>query len=422
MLFMYDNALLKMTEKECMMMGGSFGSGGYRFDGDAPDDFEDDFAGTDYGGNYDGYDDLNSPDSYGAYDGDGMSDDFGGGYDDEFDDDFNDGYAPNARSRGGYDDGFDDDFDDGYAPNARSRGGYGDGFDDDFDDGYAPNARSRGGYDDDYSNVNYDDFEDRGYYSGGDTRSRLAARNVVPEQRRHETQSERYDRYAEDARKKRKRMGAPTGQTDDFYDYDTSDDYGDDYDDADGYYGRDRGPADRTPEPIPPIYAKYLGTGNGEGSYYEEQYGKTAKKNNSVSLRRHRAQKRLKAFGIVAACAAVVSLAVYYFTSVHIYNPVRVDNSIVNIQGSDTTKMLQSVIGNKLSDKTLKLVVKGEPFMINLGEYGSKFFTTRPRWKRFSTAFPISTAPPWSSPPTPSRAISSLSRQAQTASASMKTV
>ena len=392
---MYDNALLKMTEKECMMMGGSFGSGGYRFDGDAPDDFEDDFAGTDYGGNYDGYDDLNSPDSYGAYDGDGMSDDFGGGYDDEFDDDFNDGYAPNARSRGGYDDGFDDDFNDGYAPNARSRGGYGDGFDDDFDDGYAPNARSRGGYgdgfdddfddgytpstrsrggyDDDYSNVNYDDFEDRGYYSGGDTRSRLAARNVVPEQRRHETQSERYDRYAEDARKKRKRMGAPTGQTDDFYDYDTSDDYGDDYDDADGYYGRDRGPADRTPEPIPPIYAKYLGTGNGEGSYYEEQYGKTAKKNNSVSLRRHRAQKRLKAFGIVAACAAVVSLAVYYFTSVHIYNPVRVDNSIVNIQGSDTTKMLQSVIGNKLSDKTLKLVVKGEPFMINLGEYGFNY-------------------------------------------------
>ena len=415
------------------MMGGSFGSGGYRFDGDAPQDFEDDFAGTDYDGNYNDFDEKNSApvasgargqrSAGGSYYGDGFnddfndfnddfSDDFGGGYDDgyngnysdgmsddfddgyddyqsrgrdsyddDFDDDFGDGYDDrNSRGRGGYDDGFDDDFGDGYdSRNARGRGGYDDGFDDDFGGGYngydSRNSRGRGGYNgnDGYSNVNYDDFEDRGYYNDDSQRGRSASRNVIPEQRKHETQSERYDRYAEDARKKRKRMGAPTGQTGDFYDYDTSADYGDDYDDADNYYGRDRGPADRTPEPIPPIYAKYLGTAGGEGSYYEEQYGKTAKKNNSVSLRRHRAQKRLKVLGITAACIAVVALAVYYFTMVHIYNPVRVENSIVNIQGADTTKMLQSVIGNRLSDKTIKVVVNGEPFLINLGEYGFNY-------------------------------------------------
>ena len=373
-------------------MGGSFGSGGYRFDGDAPQDFEDDFAGTDYGGSYDDFDDRNSS-SGGAYYGDGFNDDF----DDDLDSGYNDGYNGSYSdgmaddfddydhydSRGGYDDGFDDDFGDGYDDyGSRGRGGYDDGFDDGFDDDFGGgydhhSSRGRGGYndgsDDHYGNVNYDDFEDPAYYSGDARHSRSASRNVIPEQRRHETQSERYDRYAEDARKKRKRMGAPTGQTGDFYDYDPSDDYGDDYDDADHYYGRDRGPADRTPEPIPPIYAKYLGTGNGEGSYYEEHYGKTAKKNNSVSLRRHRTQKRLKVLGIVAACVTVVTLAVYYFTAVHIYNPVRVDNSIVNIQGSDTTKMLQSVIGNKLSDKTLKIVVNGEPFMLNLGEYGFNY-------------------------------------------------
>ena len=396
-------------------MGGSFGDGGYRFDGDAPDVFEDDFAGTDYGGSYDSYDNMNTgagkQNAAGGYYGDGFNDDFGsdtdgyddgynGSYNDGMSDDFDDGY--DSRGRGGYDDyddGFDDDFSGGYDSrghggyddyddgfdddfsggyDSRGRGGYDDGFDDDFSSGY--DSRGRGGYDDDYVNVNYDDFEDRGYYSDqsrdnspGGRRGRQASRNVVPDQRKHETQSERYDRYAEDARKKRKRMGAPTGKTGDFYDYDTSSDYGDDYDDADDYYGRDRGPADRTPEPIPPIYAKYLGTGNGEGSYYEEQYGKTAKKNNSVSLRQHRARKRLKFIGITAACIAVVSLAVYYFTSVHIYNPVRVDNSIVNIQTSETTKMLQSVIGNKLSDKTLKIVVNGEPFMLNLGEYGFNY-------------------------------------------------
>ena len=391
-----------MTEKEWIEMGGSFGSGGYRFDGDAMDDFEDDFAGTDYasgGRDYDEYDDVKGgsrgdyyggqyDDAYDAYDDDfdddyddDYDDGYNGSYDDGMSDDFDDGYSGrNSRAGGGYDDDFDDDFDDGYdGRNSRAGGGYDDGFDDDFDDdGYGGrNSRAGGGYsdgyDDGYSNVNYADFEDRGYYSGEDSRRRQASRNVVPEKRRHETQSERYDRYAEDARKKRKRMGAPTGQTGDFYDYDTSADYGDDYDDADQYYGRDRGPADRTPEPIPPIYAKYLGTGNGEGSYYEEHYGKTAKKNNSVSLRRHRMQKRLKVLGITAACIAVVSLAVYYFTSVHIYNPVRVENSIVNIQGSDTTKMLQGVIGSRLSDKTLKLVVKGEPFMINLGEFGFNY-------------------------------------------------
>ena len=341
-------------------MGGSFGSGGYRFDGDAPQDFEDDFAGTDYGGSYDDFDDRNNS-SGSAYYGDGFNDDFDdnldSGYNDGYNGSYSDGMADDFDdydhydSRGGYDDGFDDDFGDGYDDyGSRGRGGYDDGFDDDFGGGYDHySSRGRGGYndgsDDHYGNVNYDDFEDPAYYSGDARHSRSASRNVIPEQRRHETQSERYDRYAEDARKKRKRMGAPTGQSGDFYDYDPSDDYGDDYDDADHYYGRDRGPADRTPEPIPPIYAKYLGTGNGEGSYYEEHYGKTAKKNNSVSLRRHRTQKRLKVLGIVAACVTVVTLAVYYFTAVHIYNPVRVDNSIVNIQGSDTTKMLQSVIG-----------------------------------------------------------------------------
>ena len=387
------------------MMGGSFGSGGYRFDGDAPDDFEDDFAGTDYDNSNDYNDHDNYKESSGAYNGnrrgssgasyysDGFSDDFddaevdyddsyNGSYDDGFSDDFDDydnyGKQNDSRGRGGYNDGFSDDFDDydDYNANerydARARGGrgsrdsYGDGFSDDFDD-YDPNPRR------DYEGVNYDDFEDRGYYTGENTRSRSASRNVIPEQRRHETQSDRYDRYAEDLRKKRKRMGAPTGQTGDFYDYDTSADYDDNYDDADNYYGRDRGPADRTPEPIPPIYAKYLGTGNGEGSYYEEHYGKTAKKNNSVSLRRHRMQKRLKFMGITAACLAVVSLAVYYFTAVHIYKPVQVDNSIVNLQTSDATKMLQGVIGGKLSDKTLKIVVNGETFKMNLGDFGFNY-------------------------------------------------
>ena len=368
-------------------MGGSFGSGGYRFDGDERKNLSRDFAGTDYDGGM--KDDFNDGMN------DSMSDDFNDDLNDDFSDDFDDSYGsynepPRGRggnqSRGGYNDGlgddFDDDFDDSYGdynqpPRGRggnqSRGGYNDGmsddFDDDFDDsygGYNEPPRGRGGY----GKINYDDFEDRGYYSG-ESRSRSAARNVVPDRPKRETQSERYDRYAEEARKKRKRMGAPTGQTGDFYDYDTSADYGDDYDDSDGYYGRDRGPADRTPEPIPPIYAKYLGTG--EGSFYEEQYGKTAKKNNSVSLRRHRTMKRLRALGIVAACMAVVGLAVYYFTSVHIFNPVKVENSIVNIQGSETTKMLQSVIGGRLSDKTLKIVVKGETFTLNLGEYGFNY-------------------------------------------------
>ena len=351
-------------------MGGSFGSGGYRFDGDAPDDFEDDFAGTDYAPDsrdYDKYDKngrVSGPSPRGAYYGGGMNGMNGmNGMDDDFDDGYDDGYDEGYN--GSYDDGmsdaFDDDFDDGYNTGGTGRSA-----------GNRNQPSFRGGYDDydGYSNVNYSDFEERGYYAGD---KRQPSRNVVPEKRKRETQSERYDRYAEDARKKRKRMGAPTGQTGDFYDYDTSSDYGDNYDDADGYYGRDYGPADRTPEPIPPIYAKYLGTGNGEGSYYEEHYGKTAKKNNSVSLRRHRMQKRMKFMGIAAACIGAVALAVYYFTSVHIYNPVKVDNSIVNLQGSDTTKMLQSVIGAKLSDKTLKIVVKGEPFTLNLGEYGFNY-------------------------------------------------
>ncbi len=411
-----------LAEKEWIEMGGSFGSGGYRFDGDDMQDFEDDFTETDYGPYDDGgsYRDRGQGGSY--YD-DGFSDDFddgerydddyNGSYDDGFSDDFDDdlstGYDSRRSSRcGGYNDGFSDDFDDfddyddydDYGRRADSRrrspqGGYGDGFSDDFDDFDDRNDRgsSRYGRDprngraerDGYQGINYDDFEDRGYYSG-DARSLSGRRNVVPEQRRHETQSERYDRYAEELRKKKKRMGAPSGQTGDFYDYDTSADYDDDYDDSDHYYGRDRGPADRTPEPIPPIYAKYLGTGNGEGSYYEEHYGKTAKKNNSISLRSHRTRKRLKFMGITAACIAAVTLVAYYFTSVHIYNPVRVDNSIVNLQNSDTTKMLQGVIGNKLSDKTIKIVVNGETFKMNLGDYGFNYSSDADGSSKTSTA------------------------------------
>ena len=198
-------------------MGGSFGSGGYRFDGDAPQDFEDDFAGTDYGGSHDDFDDRNSS-SGGAYYGDGFNDDF----DDDLDSGYNDGYNGSYSdgmaddfddydhydSRGGYDDGFDDDFGDGYDDyGSRGRGGYDEGYDEGFDDDFGGgydhySSRGRGGYndgsDDHYGNVNYDDFEDPAYYSGDARHSRSASRNVIPEQRRHETQSERYDRYPPD--------------------------------------------------------------------------------------------------------------------------------------------------------------------------------------------------------------------------------
>lgn len=341
-------------------MGNGFGSGGYRFDSDSKDE-------RNSGGYYDdnGFDD--DFDDYYSADG-GSYDDF----DDDFDDDFSKDSA-GSRDRYASDDGFDDDFDDDY-----------DNYDDydDYDDyGYSAgdygssHGYSSRGYDDDYNagGVNYDDFEERSYYNG-DRRSQSAARNVVPEQqkqapRRRETQSERYDRYAEDLKKKKRRMGAPTGTTGDFYDYDTGDEY-DDYDDADNYYGRDYGPADRTPEPIPPIYAKYLGYGNGgyQGGDYEEE-GKTAKKNHSISLRSHRARKRLKALGIVTGCLLVVMLGVYYFGFIRMYNPVEVSNSIVNLQTSETTKMMQNVVGEKLSDKTLHIIVSGETFTINLGDY-----------------------------------------------------
>lgn len=350
-------------------MGNGFGAGGYNFDSDIQDDFEDDFAGDfddDFDDEFDnGYSSMN--DSSRSHGRRASDDDF----DDDFDDDYDDydtrDYYDNYSSRGRYDDydDYDEDYDD--------YDDY-DGYDDydDFDDNYSRSSSqsSRGrDYDDGYG-VNYDDFEDKSYYSGGQQRSRSAAHNVVPEQRRHETQSERYDRYAEDLKKKKKRMGAPSGTTGDFYDYDTSDDY-DDYDDADGYYGRDYGPADRTPEPIPPIYAKYLGYGKDgyQGGDYDGEYGKTAKKNNSISLASHRMHKRLKVLGIISGCLMVVMLGVYYFGFVRMYNPVNVDNSIVNLQTADTTKMMQSVVGDELSDKTLYVMVNGETFSINLGEY-----------------------------------------------------
>ena len=153
-------------------MGGSFGNGGYRFDGDAPQDFEDDFAGTDYGGNYDDFDGFDDRSAGGSGNAGGY---YGGGMNDGFDDDF-DGYD-NAYN-GSYSDGMSDDFDDGFSPggSSRGRGGYDDGMSDDFDDGFSPR---RGGYDDgfddgygNHSNVNYNDFEDRGYYGDDSRRSR----------------------------------------------------------------------------------------------------------------------------------------------------------------------------------------------------------------------------------------------------------
>ena len=337
-------------------MANNFGSGGYKFDSGKGDEL-----------NSDGYYDDNGFDD--DFD-DNYYDDYDADYD-EFSDDFDDDYAA-ARSdsgNGNYDE-FDDDFDDDYYDDYDNYDDYGESY------GRGSSYSSRG-YDDDGYGVNYDDFEEKSYYSG-ERRSQSAARNVIPEQqkqtpRRRETQSERYDRYAEDLKKKRKHMGAPTGTTGDFYDYDTSDDY-DDYDDADGYYGRDYGPADRTPEPIPPIYAKYLGYGNGgyQGGDYQEE-GKTARKNHSISLASHRARKRLKSLGVVMGCLLVVMLGVYYFGFVRMYNPVEVSNSIVNLQTAETTKMMQSVVGEELSGKTIKMIVSGETFTINLGEYGFNY-------------------------------------------------
>ena len=139
-------ALPSISEKEWIEMGGSFGSGGYRFDGDAPEEFEDDFAGTDYGAgsrdyddcqSYDGYDryaDRNGQAGYGDRRGGSRKESYGDGFGEDFQDDFDsydDGY------NGSYDDGMSDDFDDCYGAGAsRSNGGYDDGFDDDFDDGY----------------------------------------------------------------------------------------------------------------------------------------------------------------------------------------------------------------------------------------------------------------------------------------------
>lgn len=332
-------------------MGNSFDSGGYNFDNDIRDDFDDDFSDTDF------FDDF-----------DERSESLNNDYDDYYDDQSNSSASRYSQASSDFfDDCFDDDFDSS----------------DDYDDYDNYDDYRRGGYSstsdhedygDDYG-VNYDDFEDKVYYNDN-MRSKSAAHNVIPEQRKHETQSERYDRYAEELKKKKKRMGAPNGTTGDFYDYDTSDDYDDYYDDSDEYYGRDYGPADRTPEPIPAIYAKYLGYGSGgeyTGGEYCEQYGKTAKKNNSVSLKSYRMQKRLKTMGIVMGCLTAVCAVVYYFTFVHIYNPVAIENSIVNLQTADTTKMMQSVIGNVLSDKTVKLTINGETFTINLGEYGFNY-------------------------------------------------
>lgn len=344
--------------------------------------------GNGFSGSYNFDNDIEAAQSKGYYtDNDGFDDDFdelGSDFDDfdDFDDDldYNDNSHRMNTADGRANDEFDDDFDDGYDDYYDDE--YDDYYDDefdDFDDGYnrpmprQSRQRQSHGYSD-YDDFG-DDFSDAPYYADDRKRSQSAARNVIPPdnrsgRRHHETQSERYDRYAEDLRKKRKRMGAPAGKTGDFYDYDTSEDY-DDYKDTDGYYGRDFGPADRTPEPIPPIYAKYLGTG--DGSYYEETYGKTAKKNNAISVASYKAKKRLKTLGIVAGCFAAAMMIAYYFTFVRMYNPVEVSNSLVNLQTADSTKMLQGVIGNTLENKSIRIIVQGEQFVINLGDYGFNY-------------------------------------------------
>ncbi len=341
-------------------MKNGFGSGGYKFDGDDEEEFSRE---------YDYYDDYY--DDYDEYD-----DEY-----DDYDDSYDDEYDTNGHSTNRYDtEKYDDYHDDRSAKRSRqSRVEEAPAeLDDDFDD-----DEERSVYDQftvsptksDYGEgeVNYDDFEDRSLY-GGEKRSQSAARNVIPdrkpEKRRRETQSERYDRYAEDLKKKKKQMGAPAGTTGDFYDY-SFDDENDPYGDDDDYYGSDYGPADRTPEPIPPIYAKYLGYGSGgyQGGAFDDQYGKTGKKNSSVTLAGYRAQKFMKFGGIAAAIMLVVGAIVYYFAAVRIYNPVEVENSIVSIQTSDVTEMLQSVVGDVFSDKTIYMSVNGETFTINLGEY-----------------------------------------------------
>ena len=314
-------------------MSEGFGSGGYRFDGDDRRDYDD--------------------------------------FSDDFDDDYDDGYF----GRGGLSDDFDDDFDDdddyrsrrGRSGRSRSQGARG-----------GSPERSR------VSRINYDDFEDKGYYRFGDDSGRRSSGNVIPDRRRREAPrpaarpARANDTPYDDNRRRRKRSEVASRVAGNYYDnqpvndgYDDDAYYDDDgYFDDGGYYGRDRAPADRTPEAIPPIYAKYLGNG---GQYYEEHYGKTAKKNNAVSLSSYRARKRLKAAGIVLGSVAVISLLMYYFMLVHIYHPVPIDNSIVNLQTADATTMLRSVIGTRLSDKTIYFVVNGETFSLNLGEYGFNY-------------------------------------------------
>lgn len=353
-------------------MGGSFGSGGYRFDNDEHDEFDDDFGDTDFYDDFDersrSLDDFDDSRSYR----DGRHsdrDDFDNGFDDDFDDDFDDrrDYRDDRYfDRNDLDNDFDDDFDD-YREEGR---------------GGAYNSRSDRRRDD-YggSRINYDDFEDRGYYSYGDSGAHRVSHNVTPDKYRSETRSYSNDLYDDNrrhkSRKEREQPHKSNSSSNYFYDNAPNDDYYDDYDNDEGYYGGGSAPADRTPEEIPPIYAKYLGYGSGGqysgGEYYDEKYGKTAKKNNSVSLSSYRTRKRLKAAGIVTGCVAVVSLLVYYFTLVHIYHPVEVENSIVNLQTADATTMLRSVVGAKLSDKTIYVVVNGETFSINLGEYGFNY-------------------------------------------------
>ncbi|MBQ4396255.1 MAG: VanW family protein [Clostridia bacterium] len=336
-------------------MGGGFGSGGYRFDGDARDDelesgFEEDRFEDEYDDDYDDYDDRRRDD----YD------------DDAFDDDFDDGYF----GRGGLDDDFDDDFDDRYNRRGSSQRNRGRAASSRREDSRRKTPVSR---------INYDDFEDKSYYRFDDGSGRRASRNVVPDRPRREPVKRQEPELYDDNRRRKKRAEVKAQRkTDSYYDYEPADtDWDDDaYYDDDGYFddggynGRDRAPAARTPEAIPPIYAKYLGNGDG---YYEEHYGKTARKNNAVSLQTYRTRKRLKVLGIVTGCAAVVLLIAYYLAFIRIYRPVEIANSIVNLQTADATTMLRSVIGTQLSDKTLYMVVNGETFSMNLGEYGFNY-------------------------------------------------
>ena len=221
------------------------------------------------------------------------------------------------------------------------------------------------------SGRDYGEFEDRCYYSYGNGYSYRKSRNTIPNQKRREVYADKRDHQDSNHKKGMRRDMSSTPMD---YFYGRSDDDYDDDEVYDDYFGRSRAPAGRTPEEIPPIYIKYL---SNTGQNYEEHYGKTAKKNNIHSLSSYSTRKRLKVISVVLGCVALFLVTWYYFSFVCIYHPVKIDNSIVNLQTDDVTTMLRSVVGAKLSDKTINVVVCGETFSINLGEYGFNYSSAK---------------------------------------------